>query len=580
MYSNYKLVLHLLSLMKQFGISKIVVSPGSRHFPIIHSMEADDYFTMYSVVDERSAAFFALGLIQQTGQPAAICCTSGTSASNYGSAVVEAFYQGLPLVVLTVDRLPELLGQKEEQVFRQHDLFDGFVKYSGQLKEAKDPLSEWYCNRIINEAFLELDHHGRGPVHLNIPIESHHLDTFETTNLPVARKITRVTADVDDEVWASYSDRLKGKRVLIIWGQSGPMPERLARALDLFVERFNCAIFTDKLSNCQHPRAIRSSYLVLRTMSANERDELAPEIVISLFGNYVFNGEMKAYLKYCGQSFEHWDIGRSDVCDPFRRLTTIFEMNEEFFFKKMSLATSATGGSAYFSGWRSIEDSITEPSTGFGEISAIGQLMRALPATAALQIANSLAIRITHFFESDPAIKSFCNRGVNGIDGCMSTAVGYAASSGEPVFLVIGDLTFFYDMNALWNRHLSPHLRILLLNNEGGGVMHLPLEASLAPVLSRHVSAGHVTSAKGWAESLGMHYLSATSQEEYDKALDVLVNSNEKRPILVEAFSKKEDDVSDYKQYMKSLNKITLADKVKNKLKQKVIGMLPRYLVD
>lgn len=580
MYSNNKLVLQLLSLMKQSGISKIVVSPGSRHFPIIHSMEADDYFTMYSVVDERSAAFFALGLIQQTGQPAAICCTSGTSASNYGSAVAEAFYQGLPLVVLTADRLPELLGQKEEQMFRQHDLFDGFVKYYGQLKEVKDPLDEWYCNRIINEAFLELDHHGKGPVHLNIPIESHHVDTFETTTLPVARKITRISADADEDVWETYAARLKGKKVLIVWGQSGPMPEKLARAVDLFVERFDCAILTDKLSNCHHPRAIKLAYPVLSTMSASDKDELAPDVVISFFRNYVFSGEMKMYLKYCGQSYEYWDIGRSEVCDPFRRLTTIFEMSEAFFLKKISHGTPASGASTYFDGWSRIEDSIAEPEPGFGEIYAVGRLMRALPANAALQIANSLPIRIAHLFRSDPTIKSFCNRGVNGIDGCMSTAVGYAASSEGPVFLVIGDLTFFYDMNALWNRHLSPHLRILLLNNEGGGVMHLPLKESLAPVLSRHVSAGHMTSAKGWAESLGIRYLSATGQEECDRAVAVLVDTNEKGPILLEAFSKKEDDVRAYKHYMKGLNKITLADKVRTKVKQKVIEMLPRYFVD
>ncbi|MFK8252341.1 2-succinyl-5-enolpyruvyl-6-hydroxy-3-cyclohexene-1-carboxylic-acid synthase [Ancylobacter terrae] len=577
MYSDDRLVLQLLSLMKQFGIRRVVISPGSRHYPLVHSMENDDFFIMYSVVDERSAAFFALGLIQQSGEPVAVCCTSGTSVVNYGSAVVEAYYQGLPLVVLSADRLPELLGQKEEQVFRQHDVYEGFIRYQGQLKIVRDSLSEWYCNRVINEAFLELDHHGRGPVHLNYPIESHHLDRFQTPALPQARKIARISADVEEAVWASYAARLEGKKVLIVWGQTNPMSDSLRAALDLFAERFNCAILTDKLANCHHPRAVESAYLALHSMNDKQMADLAPDIVISLFGNYTFNGELKGYLKFAGEQYECWDIGRSEVCDPFQRLTTIFEMNEAFFFRTLARHAGGAGSAAYFEGWSQVEATIVEPDVPFGEIYAIGKLMHSLPEGAALQIANSLPIRITHLFKSDPSIRSFCNRGVNGIDGCMSTAVGFAAATDEPVFLVIGDLTFFYDMNALWNRHLSPNLRILLVNNQGGGVMHLPLADSLAPQLTRHVSAGHVTSGRGWAESLGIRYYSAETREETDAAIALLTDPAEPGPIVIEVFSRKEDDVREFKKYLYKHKTYTFKEKVKGKLKR-VKGRLEREL--
>jgi len=569
-YSDNKLILHLISLMKQHGILRAVISPGSRHYPLIRSMEQDPDFTLYSVVDERSAAFFALGLIQQTGAPVAVCCTSGTSAINYGSAVVEAFYQGLPLVVLTADRLPELLNQKEEQMCLQKGVYDGFIRYQGQLTEVKNALSEWYCNRVINEAFLELDHHGRGPVHLNCPIESHHTDKFSTEKLPVVRRITRVDADADDYVWQRYASQLSGRKVLIVWGQAAPVDERLGQAVERFVEMFDCAILVDRLSNCRSSRAIKSAYLALRAMTIDQASELAPDIVITLFGNYTFNSGLKGYLSTLDNPFEVWDLGTSRVADPFRRLTTMFAAREAFFFERMCGFAGAKASGTYFNAWASVERNISEPQATFGEIYAVGQLVRKLPQHAKLHIANSLPIRMVHLFRSDPTITSFCNRGVNGIDGCMSTAVGYAAASAEPVYLVIGDLTFFYDMNALWNRHLSKSLRILLLNNEGGGVMHVPLSESQAPQLSRHVSAGHVTSAQGWVESLGFRYISARTAAECDAALDVLTSSEEPGPVLVEVFSVKEDDVRQFKAYLGGLNKITFGDKVRRRLKREL----------
>ena len=233
MYSDNKTVLHLISLLKQFEISKIVVSPGSRHFAFVHSLEADPYFKLYSVVDERSAAFFALGLIQETGEKVAVTCSSGTACMNYGSAIVEAFYQRLPLLILSSDRVPELLNQLEDQMYDQLSTFVNCTKYQGQLPVIKNDIDEWRCNRTINEGLLELTHHGKGPVHLNIPFIAHNTDTFSTVELPIVRKINLTRFGGNEKKWQEDSEKLCGKKVMIVWGQSCQMTPELKKDIDL-----------------------------------------------------------------------------------------------------------------------------------------------------------------------------------------------------------------------------------------------------------------------------------------------------------------------------------------------------------
>jgi len=571
MYSNNKLILQVLSLMKAFNINKVVISSGTRHFPLIHSLEADNFFKLYSVVDERSAAFFALGLIQSTGDPVVICCTSGSAITNYGSAVSEAYYQHLPLLLITVDRIPELLGQNEDQMIKQDNIFHEFIKYHGQLPVVNTKTDEWYVNRIINEAFIELNHHGRGPVQINFPILEHNTDTFQTQQLPEVRKIAHHPADMDEGEWATYIRKLTGKNVMIIWGQSVSMSVKLQDAVDHFCKRFNCVIFTDKISNCHHAQAIENAFVVLRAMTSREQNDLLPDIVISIGGNYVFNNEIKKYLKLNENKFEHWQVGEESlVCDPFHRLTEMFEMKESTFFSKISerLDVIPFPISDYFTKWKKISESVEEPSVAYSELYAIGKLLKALPDHVVLQLANSNTIRMGHLFHFSRSVQCFCNRGVNGIDGCMSTAVGYATESERLVFHVIGDLAFFYDMNALWNRHLSQKLRVLLINNEGGSVIHMAFNKKIGQTLSAYTSAGHRTSAKGWVESLGIKYISATNQKEVDEGIQILTDTSANVPMLLEVFTNKEEDALILKQYFAKINRITLAERAVRKAKK------------
>ena len=577
MYANNKLIQHLLYLLKANNIRKIVISPGSRHFPLSHSIENDSFFQPYSVVDERSAAFFALGLIQQSNEPVAICCSSGTSVANYGSAVAEAFYQHLPLLLLTADRIPEYLGQKEDQMIKQDDIFREFIKYHGQLPVIKNDVDEWYANRVINEALMALHQTGLGPVQLNYPIFEHRTDPFEVTELPKVRKITLHKVDDEAETWSAMRQKLSGKKVMIVWGQAVPESARLTKALDKFCEQYNCVILTDRISNCTHANAITNAFVVLKAMTLDEQEALAPDIVLDFGGNIIFNAEIKDYLKRNATKMQSWQVGpQNKVSDTFRKLTEMFEMNEYAFLEMMTAEKTGTSGNTYFEEWSNIAQTIDPPKVDFSQLYAIGELINRIPENSVLQLANSNTIRMGHLFEIDESIKCFCNRGVNGIDGCMSTAVGYAAAADRPVFLIIGDLTFFYDMNALWNRHLSKHLRILLVNNEGGAVMHLPFPNDMGKVLTQHTSAGHVTSAQGWVESIGFKYLSARNKEETDKGIEALADLSYEGPILLEIFTHKDDDAAVYKKYMAEINRVTLADKAKKKAGKMISNFFKR----
>ena len=308
MFVNDKMVLQLVALLKKFNVSKIVVSPGSRHNKLINTLQADPFFKLYLVVDERSAAFFALGLIQECGETVAITCSSGTACMNYGSAIVEAYYQRLPLLVLSSDRVPELLNQCEDQMYDQASTFISCTKYHCQLPVIDTPRDEWYCNRIINEALIELTHHGRGPVHINIPFAAHHGTAYDVKTLPDARKITVHQLPMLSSDWKNISIRLKDKKVMIIWGQSVYPLHEVEKSENAFAEKYNVAVLTDKMSNCHATNAIINTTVTMSIMKYNQAPALQPDIVITVGANYIFNNEIKAYLK--NGTSEHWQVGK------------------------------------------------------------------------------------------------------------------------------------------------------------------------------------------------------------------------------------------------------------------------------
>lgn len=565
MFVNNKMVLQLVALLKKFQIKKIVVSPGSRHNKLVNSLQADNYFELYLVVDERSAAFFALGLIQECGEPVAVTCSSGTACINYGSAIVEAFYQRLPLLVLSSDRVPELLNQCEDQMYDQASTFVGCTKYHCQLPVVDTPRDEWYCNRIINEALIELNHHGRGPVHINIPFAAHHGTAYDVESLPDARKITMHQLPMSSSEWKSISARLKDKKVMIVWGQAVNPLKKVEEVENTFAEKYNAAILTDKMSNCHAKNAIINTTITMSIMKDNQAPALQPDVVISVGANYIFNNEIKKFLK--NGNAEHWQVGSEDkVCDPFHTLTDIFEMPESYFFEMLSENCAGKTKGSYFADWKAIADIPTLPDMQYCELYAITKLMSQLPSDSDLQLANSQTIRMAHYIPIKPSIRVNCNRGVNGIDGSMSTAVGFGADSNKPLFYITGELSFFYDMNSLSIRHLSPKTRILLINNQGGAVMYDQPRDTPVEGLPIYLAAGENKTAKGWVESLGFKYVSAHNKDEVDAGVKVLLDESIDQPILLEVFTNLSEDRYCIGDYIKSQDQRSFGEKVSGRL--------------
>mgnify|MGYP000846720131 CR=1 FL=1 len=552
MYSDKKNVLQLVALLKAHGITHIVLSPGSRNAPLIHSFAGDSDFTCYSVVDERSAGFFALGVIQALDRPVAVCCTSGTAALNLGPAVAEAFYQQLPLLAITADRPLAWTGQRDGQTIPQTGLFGKLVRHAVQLPLGNDDEEAWYCNRLINEAILSMDNGEKGPAHINIPL-SEPLFGFHVDALPSVRVIRRSGAEHTIREEDRYAARFQScSKRMIIAGQLPPKND-VSGLLDKLTREHGVVVLTDQLSNITAGNTSRFD-VVLRTASEEELQELTPELVITL-GGHVVSKRLKQYIR-AATIREHWHISPSgEITDTFQQVTDIVYSDPETFLRYLAGTKTDIASTTYATRWEKACQPVTEPDASYSDLFAAGLLLKNLPDNASLHLANSHSVYLSQLFDIPSSVHRFCNRGTNGIEGSLSTAVGYAAASGRLTFLLTGDLSFFYDMNGLWNRHLSPNLRILLNNNGGGGIFHTLPGLNESEALPGYISATHTTSAKGWTKQLGIHYLSAHNAEELQQQLSLFVNHEGRQPVLLEVFTSMEGNqkqIASYYQQQKN----------------------------
>ena len=543
MYSNLKSIQILVAMLKKKNIRNIVISPGNSHNAIVRSIEEDGFFKTYNIVDERSAAFFATGLIQELNEPVAICCTSGTAATNYMTGVTEAFRRKLPLIVITGDKNPYYLAQLEDQMIDQVNLFKTNTRYTNSLPIVKNEKDEWYCQRVINEAFLEMDHHGIGPVHINVPIEEGMFaikNDFTTTELPKVNLIERIDYKTSEDDIRNKFEYLENKKVLILYGQDNNVTEEKIKKLEKIFDSYNCVISVDKLSNIHCKGSIETTRAALSTKMSGSFNELIPDIVITIGGNVAWDGKFS--LKGFKNQFESWLVTEEGkVQDYYKNLTTIFEMTMEEFLDNMA-KYNVDQSNSYYELWSNKTKEFNIPEFEYSNLYTVQKLMNNLPKNSELNLANSTTIRIAQYFDLDDSIKVYCNRGVNGIDGCMSTFIGQAATSDKLHFLMIGDLTFFYDMNALWNRYVGKNVRIMLNNNSGAALFHFNQGLKNYPTLNENVAADHDAISKGWVESRGFKYLYARNKEEFDKNLQEFLNPDSDKPIILEVFTKKEDD--------------------------------------
>lgn len=554
MYTDKKNILQLVALLKAHRIQKIVLCPGSRNIPIVQTLVNIPEFTCYPVTDERSAGFFALGLALNGGSPAAICCTSGTALLNIHPAVAEAFYQQVPLVVISADRPAAWIGQMDGQTLPQPGVFGSLVKKSINLPEVQSEEDEWYCNRLINEALMELDHHGKGPVHINVPI-SEPFFKLPVTELPEARVITRYQGlNVYEKDYQPLIERLnRYQRRMVVVGQMNLIYLFEKKYTKMLYKHF--AWFTENISNQTIPGLpIRNIEPLLCSMDFEAQQKMRPELLIT-YGGHIISKRLKKFLRR-HPPVEHWHVAADgQVADLFGSLTTVIEMDPFEFLEKIApMMDNRTP--EYPRTWENLSKNIPQAVFPYSEMSAIGKIIHHLPSSCSLHLANSSTVRYAQLFPLPKDVEVLSNRGTNGIEGSLSTAIGYATASDKLNFIFIGDLSFFYDMNALWNANYGSNVRILLLNNEGGEIFHALPGLEMADSSRHFITATHRTSAKAWAEDRGFQYLSVHNEEKLDQAVEIFTQpSITSQPMLMEVFTEKDKDIEHLKTYYHNLKK-------------------------
>lgn len=551
MFSVKKNVLQTVALLKEYGIKDIVVSPGSRNAPFLQTFSQDSSFKCHVVVDERNAAFYALGIIQSTKRPVVVCCTSGTALLNFAPAVAEAYYQQLPLVVVSADRSQEWIGQMDGQTIPQSGAFGTMVKKSVNLPEINSQQDEWFCNRLVNEALISCTAGAAGPVHLNVPI-SEPLFDYSIKELPKVRRINyslpinRTNIQPFAEKWQSLPKRM------IIVGQSFK-DTALVNVLEKLAQHTDCIILTEYLSNCVSPLLISNFDAWLYALPEEEKNNFSPDLVITL-GGHTVSKRLKQFLR-SNRPQEHWHLTKSnEVIDLFQSLTELVETDDVRFLEDLISTISNEDDKVYQRLWKDTTETIEEPSSDipFSDIQAVGAFLSMLPEGAVLHLANSSSVRNVQLYNQKPSWNIYCNRGTNGIESSLPSAVGFASVYKGITYLLIGDLSFFYGLNSLWNIG-QKNLRILLINNGGGGIFHLLPGLSNAPSLTKYVAATHDSNAKEWIAAAQMRYLSAHDRSELDDALNVFMDETVDESIVLEVITDMEISKQVFKDYYHQL---------------------------
>lgn len=539
MNSSFRSIQILVDLLKQNEIRDVVLSPGGSDIPLIHSMETDDFFTCYSVVDERSAAYFAMGVAQEKKRPVACVCTSGTAVCNYLPAITEAFYQSVPVLAITADKNPYFQGQLEIQKIDQTHVFDGVVKKSVDLPVIQNEEDAWLCNRLVNEALLALKYHGSGPVHINVPVVGR-TDLYDEKELPKERRIQMV--DWLDDTWQTYADKLaSAKRILFVMGQNEVFDSDCIDLLEELFTKCNCVFSVEHLSNLDCTGCVYT-YPLSEMGGGSALESLVPDLVISV-GNNLAAYNLRPFLRRHHKKMENWRITRSiEVRDAYQCLTAVFDTELKHFLSRMcQLLSESPRSGEYLQAWTGELAKISLPEFPFSNLYVAGKLAQVIPENSVLHLAILNSTRAMQFYPLAKGVRTYSNVGALGIDGCLSTFAGQAAATSGPAFLLIGDLSFFYDMNAAGLRSIGPNVRIILLNNGGGSEFHFIMGKDKISTIDDYICAQHSHVAAGWVTSLGYDYYCASTKEEFDAAIEKFGQPSEV-PMFLEVLTDMEQD--------------------------------------
>ena len=551
MYPKKELAQIVISACAQFHIETVVISPGSRNAPLTIGFSNHKEIETLSVVDERCAAFFALGIAQQTQKPVAILCTSGSALLNYYPAVAEAFYSNIPLVVISADRPKHLIDIGDGQTIRQENVFENHILFSANLIE-----NEKYKTRnsqLIGEA-LQIAVSQRGPIHINVPFDEPLYETVEeltTFNFPHISLSSLDNSNINYEKLANIWNVAAKKMILV--GVNYPDAE-LHQLMDLYAEDDSVLIFTETTSNLHHKKAIDSIDQLIFSLTDMEFEALKPDILIT-FGGMIVSKRIKRFLREY-QPKHHWNIDARKATNTFFCLSEFIQTKPVDFFSHFNQFITPLQ-SDYQPKWLAFRDERRAHHTAYfkkikySDFSVFEQALESIPDNCQLQISNSSIIRYAQLFSIKDAVTIFCNRGTSGIDGSTSTAIGAAFANKKQTIFITGDLSFFYDSNGLWNTNIPASFRIIIVNNSGGGIFKI-IPGPGTTNAAEYFTTPHCLTAEHLCKMHQFEYQKAYSKETVSKELNGFFETSSK-PKILEIFTPSAENDLILKTYFKHI---------------------------
>ncbi|WP_405202495.1 2-succinyl-5-enolpyruvyl-6-hydroxy-3-cyclohexene-1-carboxylic-acid synthase [Dokdonia sp. LLG6352-1] len=553
-HSKIPVAQSIVHLCLSKGIDTVIISPGSRNAPLTIEFTKHPQIKAYSIVDERCAAFVGLGIAQQTGRPVALVCTSGSALLNYYPAISEAFYSDIPLVAISADRPIERIDIGDGQTIRQKNVFENHILYSANLYSELVPTddvtdakmaqkikeSQRHNNQEINKA-LNVAIEQSGPVHINVPFyEPLYEMTERVIDTPIEIAPQVVDKELSNSELASYAqDWNKAARKLVIIGVQDPetmSPE----LLDLLGNDPSVVVFTETTSNVAHPNFFTRIDNIIGSLDDTGFKDLQPEILLT-FGGMVVSKKVKAFLRNY-QPLQHWHVDAKKAYDTYFCLNRHFEVSASLFLEKLQ-AVTVPKESTYQEDWLRIRakrdrlhsEYIAQMS--WCDFKAFDHILEVIPDNSVLQLGNSSTVRYAQLFDVNKTLEVYCNRGTSGIDGSTSTAIGSAMASKKLTTLITGELSFFYDSNALWNQYIPNDFKIIVINNNGGGIFRiLPNKDKNTDNFDEFFETTHHLEASKLCEMYNFKYLKATNEEECALAKNELYASSS-QPTLLEIFT-------------------------------------------
>lgn len=552
-----QLVIHLC---EKHNIETVIISPGSRNAPLIIGFNNNKKINTLSIVDERSAAFFALGVAQQIKKPVALVCTSGSALLNYYPAIAEAYFSDVPLLILSADRPKHLLNIGDGQTINQKNVFKNHILMSANLVENNNDDSDFSLQNfnLVNKTIQKAINFN-GPVHINIPFnEPLYETTSEAIRFPELEMSARISLldeeplDVDKlDVFAQKWNKSKKKMVLV--GVNFPS-ELIQTQIEHLAKDESVLVLTETTSNIYHSKIINGIDKLIAPLTSEEKETLKPDILLT-FGGMVVSKKIKQYLRTF-QPKDHWHVDKKNGLDTYQCLTHHFKISAELFFSQFFFLTKniKSNYQQLFLGLQDVRNHQHKKylqKAVFSDLKVFDSIVKSIPKNYNLQLANSSIVRYSQLFNIEKSINVFCNRGTSGIDGSTSTTIGAAFVSSKNTLFITGDISFYYDSNAFWNRYINPNLRIIVINNSGGGIFRF-IPGPQDTNSFEFFETTHNLTAEHLCKSHGLKYSKATSLTALEKALTTFYNTSKKAKIL-EIFTPKDLNDVVLKKYFKSI---------------------------